>query len=285
MRGVLWSGRRWRVLALAGLAVLGSVGRAPSGVAAVDLLPWSPYAVERVERYGDYIVCVWQSLDDAAPGFYRVVTIDRGEARLLCKDWVTGLGSLSGVDIDGSGCPNVVIEGYSGGAHCCFSTAVYDLADTLVLVDLPSSPGGNSPGEFVDLDEDGIYEFRTADDSFAYAYCAFAGSPAVLVILEYSAAQRRFVPASYGYPELYREAIRFDTERAKLATAEGAYEGWDGTPKCEVLPLILDYLYSGDPEAAWVALDAYYPFPDKDAFRAEIEAVVNASPYFAAPPG
>jgi hypothetical protein len=236
-----------------------------------------------MERYGDYVVRVWKSLDEAAPSFYRVVTVDLGDARLVCVDWATGLGKLSGRDIDGSNHPNVIIESYSGGAHCCFETLVYDLAETLVAIGLPASPGGNASGEFVDLDGDSVFEFRTCDDSFAYAYCSYAGSPCVPAVLVYDSGQGCYTPKSYAYPELYRDEIRRDTERAKLALTGGGDAGWDGTPKCDVLPLILDYLYSGEPEAAWDALETYYLFSDRDAFRAEIEAVVGASSYFAKP--
>jgi hypothetical protein len=178
----------------------------------------------------------------------------------------------------------VIIESYSGGAHCCSETLVYDLAETLVPIGLPASPGGNATGEFVDLDGDSVFEFQTCDDSFAYAYCCYAGSPCVPVVLVYDSEQRHYIPKSYAHPELYRDEIRFDTERAKLALTGGGDAGWDGTPKCDVLPLVLDYLYSGAPEAAWDAFETYYLFPDRDAFRAEIEAVVGASPYYAVPP-
>ena len=264
-------------------AALGGAVQAPEiGVRVVDSW-WPPNAVVQMECYGDYVVRVWKSLDETAPSFYRVVTIDRGDARLVCLDWATGLGELSGQDIDGSGYPNVVIESYSGGAHCCFETLVYDLAETLLPIGLPASPGGNAPGEFVDLNGDSVFEFRTCDDSFAYAYCCYAGSPCVPVVLVYDSMQGRYIPKSYAYPELYRNEIRLDTDRAKLALTGGGDGGWDGTPKCGVLPLVLDYLYSGDPEAAWGALEAYYLSPDRDAFRAEIEAVVFASPYYAVP--
>jgi hypothetical protein len=278
------------LLSLAGLigaafvavALSGALQAPETGIPVVDS-PWPPSVVERMERYGDYVVQVWKSLDEAAPGFYRVVTVDLGDTRLVCVDWATGLGKLSGRDIDGSGHPNLIIESYSGGAHCCFETLVYDLAETLVPIGLPASPGGNASGEFVDLDGDSVFEFRTCDDSFAYAYCSYAGSPCVPAVLVYDSGQGRYVPESYAYPELYRDEIRRDTERAKLALTGGGDAGWDGTPKCDVLPLVLDYLYSGEPEAAWDALETYYLFSDRDAFRAEIEAVVGASPYFAKP--
>ena len=225
----------------------GGAGQTPeTGIPDVDS-PWPPSAVERMERYGDYVVRVWKSVDETAPSYYRLVTVDLGDERLVCLDWAAGLGRLSGQDIDGSGYPNLVIESYSGGAHCCFETFVYDLAETFLPISLPASPEGNAPGEFVDLDGDSVFEFRTRDDSFAYAYCAFAGSAAVLVILEVSSDEGRYLPRSYAYPQLYRSEIRLDTERAKLALTGGGDAGWDGTPKCDVLPLVLDYLYSGDP--------------------------------------
>ncbi len=266
------------VLFLAAVVVLGAVGAAIADSPGGE----SPFVCERADVWAGYTVCVWRSRDAEAPGYYRIVTIDHGETRLVCEDWATGLNRMSGVDIDGTGYPNVIIEKYSGGAHCCFSTSVYDLGETLTPVDLPPSPGGNSPGEFEDLNGDGVFEFLTADDSFAYAYCCFAGSPAVPVVLVYSPAVRRYVPASFKYPGLYCEAIARDAERARAASSS-ADLGWDGTGKCEVLPLVLDYLYSGDTAAAWEALAAYYPWPDCEAFRAEIEAVVASSPYYAAP--
>jgi hypothetical protein len=240
--------------------------------------------LERSVRYGDYDVRVWASCDESAPSYYRAVTIECEGQILACHDWATGLGGLSGADIDRSGWPNVVIETYSGGAHCCFAAYVYDLAEDLVPIGLPASPGGNAGAEFVDLNGDGIFEVLTADDSFAYAYCSYAGSPAVRVVLEYDATERRYMPASPAYGGLYAADIVRDTMRAENAGSADADLGWDGTPKCEVLPLVLDYLYSGDADAAWGALELYHPFPDRDAFRAEIEAAVAASPYFAASP-
>jgi hypothetical protein len=266
-------------VALACAWILGAAGA--SLVSPAACASWPPYAAERIEIYGNYTVCVWKSLDPEAPDVYRVVTIDRGETRLVCQDWATGLGLLSGADIECSGYPNVIVERYSGGAHCCFATDVYDLAEALVVVELPPSPGGNVAGRFVDLDADGIFEYLSADDSFAYAYCAFAGSAAVPVVLAYDTARHRYVPASSGYPQVYAGAIERDTERARAASLGASDVGWDGTAKCGVLPLVLDYLYSGDPNEAWGALELYYPFSDRDEFRAEIETLVSRSPYFA----
>lgn len=243
---------------------------------------WPPLELETSTRLAGYDIRVWVSRNDMAPGFYRVITIERDGVVLTRHDEAVGLGRLTGTDIDGSGRPNAIVECYSGGAHCCSTTYVYDLAEDLMAIELPPSPGGNAGADFVDLDGDGTYEVLTADDSFAYAYCSYAASPAVRVVLALDFITRRYVPASFRYPDLYATDIVRDTERAKEAET-GDDSGWDGTPKCVVLPLILDCLYSGDADAAWRALDAYYPSPDREAFRAEIERTVGASPYFAVP--
>jgi hypothetical protein len=162
---------------------------------------------------------------------------------------------------------------------------VFDLGDVFLELTLPPSPGGNAGAAFVDLDGDGTHEVVTADDAFAYVYCCYACSPAVRVVLALDPARRRYVPASYRFPALYAADLAQDTARA--ARARAGLEprcAWDGTPKCEVLPLVLDNLYSGDRLAARRALDAYYADPDRDAFWAEIEATVAASPYFAPRP-
>ncbi len=267
-------------LALACVFVAAGVRGASADGMLAEGQPWAPYRLERALSYGPYLASVWISLDDAAPSYHRVVALSRDGQLLACHDGATGLGALSGTDIDGSGWPNVIIETYSGGAHCCLATYVYDLADTLVAVELPPSPGGNSGGEFADLNGDGVFEYLTADDSFAYTYCAFAGSPAVRVVLAYDARERRYVPASFRYPELYALDIERDIERARAVCSGAGDLGWDGTPKCEVLPLVLDYLYSGVADSAWAALETYYIETDQVAFRAEIERVIRASPYY-----
>ncbi|MCX6093456.1 MAG: hypothetical protein NTY63_01365, partial [Candidatus Bipolaricaulota bacterium] len=176
--------------------------------------------------------------------------------------------------------PDAIVNLYSGGAHCCFDVAVYDLGPPLRRIGFPSPPGGNSSGVFEDLDGDGILEYQTADDSFAYAYCCFATSPAVPVVLRFDPKTFAYVPATFAFPAILDDAIGRDLGLAEQGAAGSVLGEWDETSKCSVLPLVLDYLYAGRIAEAWDALARYYPFPDSAAFRAEIERIVYASPYF-----
>jgi hypothetical protein len=195
---------------------------------------------------------------------------------VVTVDWVTGLNGLSGQDITGEGNPDLVIERYSGGAHCCFSYVVFDLGSLLTMIPLPL----DSPGQatFRDLDGDGVYEVVSCDRVFECRYCSCVGSYLPMVVLRYVHG-KGYVPANPEFPQLYDADIENHQEQAERAQAKD-FEESDPTGKCVVLPLVLDYLYSGRVNEAWEALYRYYKFPDVDAFRAEIEEIVFQSCLF-----
>jgi hypothetical protein len=70
-----------------------------------------------------------------------------------------------------------IVEGYSGGAHCCATfqvvTAIDGKAVTLTLPPQDGEPGGRFPR---DIDKDGTVDFARQDDSFRYAFASGAGS-------------------------------------------------------------------------------------------------------------
>jgi hypothetical protein len=54
----------------------------------------------------------------------------------------------------------------------------------------------------------------------------------------------------------------------------------DETTKCAVLPLVVDYLYSGRSQQAWDELYRLYRYSDVEYFRFEIERAVYQDPLF-----
>jgi hypothetical protein len=235
------------------------------------------YVVEEERAIGAYTVQVWHDTADDGWGFNNIATISAGGRTVVQIELVSGLGDLTGTDVTGEGYPDVIIETYTGGAHCCFSTIVYDLGPTLTKV--LESPQSNCGGSFEDLDGDGVFEFVTCDDLFAYAYCSFAASPIVQVILQYEPG-RGYVPASPRFAHLYAGPIATHTQMAEAAQPEGLGE-WDATTKCAVLSLVLDYLYTGQAERAWTEFDRLYGYPDRLLFWAEVVQAVAESPLYA----
>jgi hypothetical protein len=86
-------------------------------------------------------------------------------------------------DLDGDGEPEVLVDTYSGGAHCCTITPIYRWTGS----GYRKLTGffGNVGYSLDDLDHDGRPEFVTADDSFAYEFAAYAFSAFPLLVLEY----------------------------------------------------------------------------------------------------
>jgi hypothetical protein len=236
----------------------------------------STYVVEEEQLIGRYTIQLWHNTADDSFMFDNIAAISAEGQTLVQIEWVSGLGDLTGADITGEGHPDVIIETYTGGAHCCFSTIVYDLGPTLAKV--LQTPESNCGGRFEDLDGDGVFEFVTCDDLFAYAYCPFVSSPVVQVILQYEPAQG-YVPASPRFAHLYAEEIA-----AHIQMAEGGEPGelgeWDGTTKCAVLPLMLDYVYTGQAGQAWTEFSRLYNYPDAALFWAEVVQAVADSPLY-----
>jgi hypothetical protein len=101
-------------------------------------------------------------------------------------------------DIQGNGSPDVILDLYSGGAHCCAILQVYRYD--------PGSGGYTifqrdfgDPG--VNLERlGGAYEFLSADDRFAYAFAAFAFSG--LPVQIWSLGAHGFVNVTRRFPAL-----------------------------------------------------------------------------------
>jgi hypothetical protein len=234
------------------------------------------YVVEEERAIGRYTVRLWRNTADDAWGFDNIATISAGGQTLVQIEMVSRFGDLTGADITGEGHPDAIVETFTGGAHCCFSTIVYDLGP--VLTKVMETPQSNCGGRFEDLDGDAVFEFVTCDDLFAYAYCPYAASPAVQAILRYEPG-RGYVPVSPRFAHLYAEAIAVHTRMAEEAQP-GELGEWDGTAKCAVLPLVLDYLYTGQADRAWAAFSRLYGYADRLLFWAEVVQAVADSPLY-----
>ncbi|MEM4723403.1 MAG: hypothetical protein QXP01_00150 [Candidatus Hadarchaeum sp.] len=200
----------------------------------------------------------------------------RGGTKLAEEGFARALDPHTGHDVNGDGHPDAIVHLHSRGAHCCYATILYSLGEVPMRYVVES--GSHCPGEFRDLNGDGVYEFLTCDDSFAYKFCSFAQSPLVRVVLKFMPGQG-YVPASPEFPEIYAEEIAQHRAQAEETLNQGPSPDRDGTPKCVVLALVLDYLYSGHPEKAWEALYHYYRYPDVEGFRRAIEDTVRRSRY------
>lgn len=87
-------------------------------------------------------------------------------------------------DLDADGEPEVIVDMFSGGAHCCWSTVVFVPKDGTYKARL--GEWGNASYVLKDLDGNGQPEFFSGDDAFSGAFTAYAGSyrpPRILALI------------------------------------------------------------------------------------------------------
>jgi hypothetical protein len=92
-------------------------------------------------------------------------------------------------DVEGDGEPEVVLDLYWGGAHCCWYSQIYRYAPATAHYAPLVHVWGNFGYVFADLDHDGAQELLTRDDRFSYAFASFADSRWPVRILRYRAGR------------------------------------------------------------------------------------------------
>jgi hypothetical protein len=98
-------------------------------------------------------------------------------------------------DLDGSGEPEVVADFFTGGAHCCLFSQIYRYTGSR-YVPLRHF-WGDPPYALRDLNGDRIPELVSADDHFAYAFTAYAGSALPVQVWRYRAGRMSDVTRSF----------------------------------------------------------------------------------------
>jgi hypothetical protein len=127
--------------------------------------------------------------------------------------------SLRVVDLDADGPPDVLLDLFTGGAHCCVESELVALtADGRVR--RFERDWGDGGYRLADLDGDGLDEFVSADDRFAYAFTAYAFSALPLQVLSFRAD--RFADVTAAYPARVRADAR-RWRRAYRRTRADAY--------------------------------------------------------------
>jgi hypothetical protein len=105
--------------------------------------------------------------------------------------------SVSVRDLDGDGEPEVVLDLYWGGAHCCWYTQLYRWLPRAGTYRALVHVWGNVRYRLADLVHDGLPELVTLDDRFSYAFASFADSRWPLRILDYRRGALRIVTRAF----------------------------------------------------------------------------------------
>lgn len=121
----------------------------------------------------------------------------------LCTSIIRPRGALHVRDLDGDSHPEVVVDMFSGGAHCCWTTVVFVPKDGTYKARLKE--WGNAGYGFDDLNGNGSPEFVSTDDAFSGAFTAYAASyrpPQILALIG-----QKLTDITRSFPALISEDI------------------------------------------------------------------------------
>jgi hypothetical protein len=187
----------------------------------------------------------------------------------VARDWALSINEISGTDINGDEKPDLVVQGYSGGAHCCYTYWIVGLTQGLPLI---REIRNQVPVIFTTRD-DGRVELHTGDGVFDYFLVPHANAviPQLFLRLEGD----KLVDLGPEHLADYDRAI--EKARSQLSAEElekirkSKYsEGmlFDQLLTVQkVMTIVLNYLYSGREEEAWHSLDQMWPESDRDRVK------------------
>jgi hypothetical protein len=119
--------------------------------------------------------------------------------RTMCEPEGGGrVPSVHVANLEGGGEPGVLVDLYTGGAHCCSVSQVLRFDAGSGAYRLTEHNWGDPGAQLLDLNHDGKLEFLTADDRFAYVFTAFAFSGLPLQIYKFTA--NGFVDVTASFP-------------------------------------------------------------------------------------
>jgi hypothetical protein len=190
-------------------------------------------------------------------------------SKKVATDWALSIDEVSGTDLNGDGKPDLVVQGYSGGAHCCYTYRIVGLTRGLPLI----REIHNQVPIVFKTGDDGKVELDTGDGVFDYFLVPHANAviPQLFLRLE----GNKIVDLGPEHLADYDRAI-------EKARSELTAEELDKLRKSnysqgmlfdqlltvqKVMTIVLNYLYSGRQEEAWRSLDQMWPESDRERVK------------------
>jgi hypothetical protein len=175
------------------------------------------------------------------------------------------------LDLDGNKEPEVIADFFTGGAHCCTYSLIYRYDSKFQQYKRIRQEWGNGAYRLQDLDKDGLPEFNSRDDRFAYAFTAYAASGYPLQIWQYR--QGKMIDVTRRYPKLiFNHASELWQTYTQLRQ-----QGDDG--KGFLAAYLADKYLLGQGQDGWQRVQQAYKKSDRAQYFAQLRKFLRESGY------
>jgi hypothetical protein len=202
--------------------------------------------------------------NDGDPRCRAILISPSGKKITVAQDWALGLDKISGSDLNADGKPELVLDGYTGGLHCCYTYLIISLGSSPQAVralrsQLPMIFAKQADGTALIHADDGIFD-----------YFLLPHSDAVIPKLVLKMEGNNLVDVSAHFPKAYDEEIEqarsqltsLELEKFRQSNYRDRLFMDQASTVHKVLTIVLDYLYSGREAKAWEVLNELWPPPD-----------------------
>ena len=186
-------------------------------------------------------------------------------------------------DKTGDGTPDLAVEYYSGGAHCCFEITFFELGDQ--VRQLKTIETDNDRLTAISKNPGGGLRFRSTEQAFAYWNINFAQSPMPTVIYEFDKSDKfvaRFDLMRKPAPSLMKLKRDAAAAKAKInlnpyTSPEDNFNDWEEP----FWGYMLDLIYTGHEDQAWQYFELVWPSKKKgkEKFLADFKEQLAFSTY------
>ncbi|HVI09720.1 MAG TPA: hypothetical protein VND65_15635 [Candidatus Binatia bacterium] len=199
------------------------------------------------------------------------ITPPGGVRKLIAKDWTLTIDPISGTDVNGDGKPDLIFDGHTSGARCCYEYWIAGLSklprlEKQIRSELPISFEKTENGVLISIPEAAFQYFLLPAEQSV--------TPNVILKLEGSTLKDVSAQNQSEYDDLIAKA------KAQLAPADlekfhnSRYNDKlfsDQLPTVRlVLTIVLNYLYSGREAQAWQAFQEMWPPTDQSRAKSII---------------
>lgn len=185
---------------------------------------------------------------------------------------------MADADLGGDGVRDLVLESYSGGAHCCWTYYVISQDEKPHLI---AQFDNERDAGFVRNEENGRVDIVTQDGAFDYFDGQCHACP-VFPVVYLRLQGNQFVDAGVDHLKDYDEIIAKSQQTMSAqqrqdfrSTAENPYKAGDAssTTVKKVLTIVLAYLYSDrEPQARQALQELWPPFDQERLWKLIVDA-------------
>jgi len=214
-------------------------------IISVLFLPFMIYAQDEELNF-QYEGYTFTTKSDTA-NYCTVLNVSKNGSIVFSSECGDRVLTMTAEDLDNDGKKELLMDQYTGGAHCCSYIVAFKMLNDKIAV-LDTLFWYDSGYEIKDIDGDGTKELTGNSAGFAYAFTNFAQSYFPVVIYKFK--NNKFYDATKQFPVVVEKDIKFLKGELKNYIAKGfecpkagedTFNTDAGAVKAILGPIVADY--------------------------------------------